>query len=278
MSSTVPPLPTGTSDLGATPTHTELARGLGVSLSDNITLSFHTIQTGNINSAMFGGLVIWGLWSTVEAARIWNSKRAKPIYILNVLQTVLNLFKITTATTYAVVLNLYCEARAPLINVAQTVCWDLIYMIMLLKLLLFTPYKRAAQVVYGCVVLAHFVVVMVGVGLSQTNLTVVGTCRDRYPLIYKQQYLIELALEIFTFLMLLHGMTHRSQNLFEGTKEIFKQLKENENLRVFMVTVSFILRLFSPSLHFFFGCRFILTINTQLMFPLLPFPQPPLPK
>ncbi len=61
------------------------------------------------------------------------------------------------------------------------------------KLLLFTPYQRAVKGFYALGILAHMVVVMVAVGQASTSRNAYYQCANAYPLLYRQQYVIEVS-------------------------------------------------------------------------------------
>jgi hypothetical protein len=77
------------------------------------------------------------------------------------------------------------------VNIPLVIAWDLIFAIILLKLLIFTPYPLFVQVFFGLSVVAHFALVVAGVALRTSSQTVTGICRDVYPVLYKYQYVIE---------------------------------------------------------------------------------------
>ncbi|KAJ3263666.1 hypothetical protein HK104_006603, partial [Borealophlyctis nickersoniae] len=175
----------------------------------------------------------------MKSAFAYKSRR-KPLYLLNLIQCSLSLLKTVFATLYAVLLNLPCVARSPLINVPMVLCWDAIYAIMLLKLLLFARYKVLCKVVFAVGCTAHFVVVMVAISMRQWKMSVVGLCADKYPILYKQQYVVEMVMEGFTAAALLHGLiiqSRASSGLFSGTQDILRQLAQNEHIRVFFVLI-----------------------------------------
>ncbi|KAI9100507.1 hypothetical protein DFS34DRAFT_614831 [Phlyctochytrium arcticum] len=170
------------------------------------------------------------------------NRRPKPIYVLNALQCTLLLIKTLAATCYAVMVSgssfLTCAARSPLVNLPMAFAWTSIYGIMLIKLMLFTKWKRTciAVVVIGCGV--HLGIVISGVVQRDSRVTALGLCADRYPILFKHQYDIELFLEVFTTSMLLQGIYSRqSAGGFAGTQEVFRQLAENEHVRVFFSVV-----------------------------------------
>ncbi|KAI8826864.1 uncharacterized protein EV422DRAFT_511739 [Fimicolochytrium jonesii] len=201
--------------------------------------SFTDLQTSNLNSAIFGFLTAWCLYTTYTAWRAYRSRR-KPIYLLNGLQTTLVAIKTVCATCYATLnaAGLDCAARSPLMNVPLVLAWDSIWAIMLVKLLLFTEWKRTSKALVGAAAVAHFAVVVYGVVRRTSTVSVTGLCGDKYPLVFKHQYAIELGLEIVTTGMLLQGITSRRRGgVFASTKEVFRQLQANEHTRVFFALI-----------------------------------------
>lgn len=157
--------------------------------------TFHDIQLSNSNSAVFGALTAF---SIVILYQSWHAyyQRRKPIYLLNALQTLLLFVKTFAATVYAVMVSavLSCTARSPLMNIPMVLAWDLIWGIMLIKLLLFTEWKKTCKVVIGLGALAHFAVVVAGVIMRKSKITALGLCADKYPTIFKHQYDIEVGI------------------------------------------------------------------------------------
>ncbi|KAJ3291243.1 hypothetical protein HK104_006231 [Borealophlyctis nickersoniae] len=217
--------------------------------------TFREVERGHINAAVFGGLVVWSIGMLIKAASAYSTRR-KPIYLLNLIQCCLCVFKTTAAAAYAVVLNLSCAARSPLINVPMILCWDVIYGIMLLKLLLFARYKLLCKIMFAVGVTVHFVIVLVAISQRVYRMSTVGLCGDKYPLLYKQQYVIEMVMEGFTAITLLHGLIMQRKaatSLFSGTQDILRQLAQNEHLRVFLVVFLITLKValaYSPSADF----------------------------
>jgi hypothetical protein len=154
------------------------------------TLTWEVIQLNNVYSSIFGVLCFWG------ATNIWDSfqgyrKKRTLIFLFNFLQTVFLFIKTVSATVYFTYFDLDCAPRGPLVNIPLVFAWDLIYAIICLKLLIFTPYPKVVIGTFVLTLMAHFAVVMAGVALRTTSMTSNWTCRDVYPLIYKQQYIIE---------------------------------------------------------------------------------------
>lgn len=199
-------------------------------------VTFAYIQSQNLNSALFGGLVTWGLSVFVHAVWLWEENKGKPLYILNMIQTALNLIKITTATTFIVFFGLNCNLRAPMIIMPQEICWIIIYCMLLIKLLIFTRFKKFAKGVFSLCLMVHFALVVTGVVMSVST-SLQGKCRNRYPLIFKQQYTVEMLLELVTFALLIHGLAYKKDGMLAGTRDILTQLKNNEHLRIFLVSV-----------------------------------------
>ncbi|KAI8909409.1 hypothetical protein DFJ77DRAFT_472399 [Powellomyces hirtus] len=200
--------------------------------------TFSDVQLSNTNSALFGALTAFGLVVLYQA---WSAyrRRRKPIYLLNGLQSLFLFIKTLCATLYAVMISgtLNCSARSPLMNIPMVIAWDLIYGIMLIKLLLFTEWKRTAMVIIPLGAAAHFAVVVAGIIMRESGVTSLGLCTDRYPVVFKHQYDIELFLEVFTTAVLLQGIASKKQGVFAGTKEIFRQLQANEHTRVFFAII-----------------------------------------
>ncbi|KNC98120.1 uncharacterized protein SPPG_06529 [Spizellomyces punctatus DAOM BR117] len=196
--------------------------------------TFYDIQLSNTNSALFGALTALGI-VVLYSSYYTYYRRRKPIYLLNALQASLIFIKTISATLYAVMVSgpLSCSARSPLVNIPMVLAWDLIYGIMLIKLLLFTQWKRTCQVVVILGSAAHFAVVLAGIIMRKSSVTALGLCADKYPVVFKHQYDIELFLEVFTTGMLLQGIASRQHGVFEGTQEVFRQLAQNEHVRVF---------------------------------------------
>ncbi|KAJ3152994.1 hypothetical protein HDU86_005450 [Geranomyces michiganensis] len=200
--------------------------------------TYGDVQLSNTNSALFGALTAMGLVVLFTAWKAYRRRR-KPIYLLNGLQATLLFIKTLSATFYAVMVSgsLNCAARSPLMNIPMVIAWDLIYGIMLIKLLLFTEWKRTVMVVVPLGAMAHFSIVVAGIVMRRSGVSSLGLCTDTYPTLFKHQYAIELFLEVFLTGILLHGLASKRSGVFAGTKEVFRQLQFNEHTRVFLVVI-----------------------------------------
>ena len=163
---------------------------MSFNLGDTSSLTWLDIQQGQAFASIFGILCFWGA-QTVYSSFMGFYKKRKLIFLLNFLQTLLLLIKTISATVYATYFGLNCAPRGPLVNIPLVLAWDLIFVIILLKILLFTTWPRTAIACFSIALLTHLSVVMIGLFMRKTSMTVNGTCRDVYPLIYKQQYAIE---------------------------------------------------------------------------------------
>ncbi|KAI8814359.1 hypothetical protein BJ742DRAFT_849068 [Cladochytrium replicatum] len=203
-----------------------------------------------IHSLIFGMLILWAAYVLYVSITLWVSRRKKPIYVLNVLQALFYMWKIIAASMFQIFMagagpfQPNCSVRGPVIVVPQLICFQLIYGIMLMKLLLFTPYIRTAQVFYCLAMGAHFSCVIAGLAQRRESLDMLGFCRTTYSVVFKQQYIVEAIVEVVTAGLLLHGMVYRTGNLVAGTQEIFRQLRSNEHLRVFLVGIFIIIKIF----------------------------------
>ncbi|KAJ3037146.1 hypothetical protein HDV00_002028 [Rhizophlyctis rosea] len=209
--------------------------------------TYGDMQRGYLNAAIFGGLVCWGVVVLIQALQTLHARR-KPLYALNAIQALFALTKTFSAALYAVVQNLPCVARSPLMNVPLVLAWDTIYAIMLMKLLLFARWKRACQAFYAVGVTTHFVLVMVAISQREWRMNSLGLCADRYTILYKQQYIIELVIESFTAIALLHGLSYHGNHtggMLSGTQHILKQLTQNEHCRIFFVMIFISLKILS---------------------------------
>ncbi|KAI8926603.1 hypothetical protein BC831DRAFT_549768 [Entophlyctis helioformis] len=224
------------------------------------TLTWFQVQNSNISCAAFAMLVVWGFSTSFKAYQTWRVKD-KPIYRLNLAQSIFMLIKTTAACIYTVFLNLECEPRGILMNIPLIISLDLMYWIMLLKLLLFTPFRMMTRAVFAGSLLAHAAIVCVGVAQRRSFLSKTGTCRDTYPLVFKQQYILEIVLECFTAVVLVHGIALKSQvsggQVLSSTYTLLNQLRKNEHLRVFsllfLIAIKLILSYNSISVNFDYG-------------------------
>ncbi|TPX56192.1 hypothetical protein PhCBS80983_g04714 [Powellomyces hirtus] len=200
--------------------------------------TYSDVQLSNTNSALFGALTALGFVVTYQAWAAYRRRR-KPIYLLNGIQTFLLFIKTLSATLYAVMISgsLNCSARSPLMNIPMVLAWDLIYGIMLIKLLLFTEWKKTVMVIIPLAAATHFAVVVAGIIMRTSGTTSLGLCTDKYPIVFKHQYTIELFLEVFSTGMLLHGIASKKHGMFAGTREVFRQLQANEHTRVFFAII-----------------------------------------
>ncbi|KAL2916977.1 hypothetical protein HK105_203409 [Polyrhizophydium stewartii] len=209
-------------------------------------ITWYKVMNNNVSSAAFAMLLVWSCSTLYKAIEYYGFKR-KLIYGLNVLQAFFMLIKTLTATVYVVLLGVPCEPRAILLSIPLVFSIDCMYYIMLVKLLLFTPFRWAVRVVFFCALVSHAVINFVGVAQRTTTLSANGTCKDVYPLIYKQQYVIEIVLECFTAIVLVHGIALKAQisgQIVSATYSLLQQLRKNEHLRVFSVLIMIALKLF----------------------------------
>lgn len=154
------------------------------------TLSWYDTQIAQIYASIFGFLCFWGA-QNIYASGMAYRKRQKLIYLLNFLQTLFLFIKTVSATVYASYFNLDCAPRGPLVNIPLILAWDAIYLIILLKLLIFTTWPRVVIGTFGLCLATHVAVVIAGLVLRTSSMSASWTCRDVYPLIYKQQYVVE---------------------------------------------------------------------------------------
>lgn len=132
-------------------------------------------------------------------------------------------------------------------NIPLLVSWDLIYVLMLFKILIFTERRKSAIIFFALGIIAHISVMISGVALRTSSMTPSWTCKDVYPIIYKQQYVVEvfskinqeIILEVVTVLFLFDALLSKQQGtMFAQTTAIFNQLKSNEELRIFAAMVN----------------------------------------
>ena len=153
-------------------------------------LKWSDIQLGQAYASIFGFLCFWGAHNIYSAYQGWH-KRQTLIFLLNLCQTIFLFVKTLSATVYATYFNLDCGPRGPLVNIPLLISWDLIYVMMLLKILIFTQRKKSAIVLFALGIVAHICIMISGVVLRESSMTSNWTCRDIYPLVYKQQYIVE---------------------------------------------------------------------------------------
>ncbi|KAJ3181751.1 hypothetical protein HDU87_000769 [Geranomyces variabilis] len=213
--------------------------------------TYGDVQLSNTNSALFGALTVIGIVVLFSAWKAYLRRR-KPIYLLNGLQATFLFIKTLSATFYAVMVSgsLNCKARSPMMNIPMVLAWDLIYGIMLIKLLLFTEWKRTVMVVVPLGAIAHFAIVTAGIVMRTSGVSSLGLCTDTYPLLFKHQYDVELILEVFLTGILLHGLASKKSGVFAGTKEVFRQLQFNEHTRVFLVVIFVTLKIIFSYGHY----------------------------
>jgi hypothetical protein len=154
------------------------------------TLRWSDIQLGMVYASVFGALCCWGAHNIYASFFGWR-KSPKMIFLLNFLQTVALFVKTVSATVYATYFNLNCEARGALVNIPLLVSWDLIYIMMIFKIMIFTERKKMVIGLFVLGILAHISVIISGVALRTSSMTSSWTCKDVYPLVYKQQYVVE---------------------------------------------------------------------------------------
>ncbi|KAI8588770.1 hypothetical protein BDZ88DRAFT_420447 [Geranomyces variabilis] len=213
--------------------------------------TYGDVQLSNTNSALFGALTVIGIVVLFSAWKAYFRRR-KPIYLLNGLQATFLFIKTLSATFYAVMVSgsLNCKARSPMMNIPMVLAWDLIYGIMLIKLLLFTEWKRTVMVVVPLGAMAHFAIVISGIVMRTSGVSSLGLCTDTYPTLFKHQYDVELILEVFLTGILLHGLASKKSGVFAGTKEVFRQLQFNEHTRVFLVVIFVTLKIIFSYGHY----------------------------
>ncbi|EGF83139.1 hypothetical protein BATDEDRAFT_21566 [Batrachochytrium dendrobatidis JAM81] len=209
-------------------------------------ITWYQVQNNNVSSAAFAAILLWGASTLYKSIQYFFMKK-KLIYGLNVAQAAFMLIKTTAATVYVIFLGDACEPRAFFLSVPLVLSIDCMYYIMLVKLLLFTPFKMLTRLVFFLALLAHAIINFIGVAQRTTRLSSSGMCKDVYPLIYKQQYIIEVFLEAFTAIVLIHGLAIKSQvngQIVSSTYSLLNQLRKNEHLRVFSVLAIIGLKLF----------------------------------
>ncbi|KAI9208683.1 uncharacterized protein BJ171DRAFT_212018 [Polychytrium aggregatum] len=206
-------------------------------------LTFQQLQANAINACVFGGLTGSSLIVAYLSFWVAKERRWKPIYTLNLVQSLLYIIKIITATSYSVFLGLNCSPRAPLLSASLMGCWYVVYTILAIRLMLFTQYKRFCQAVFVIAIVVHCSLVTIGTVNRTSKIKTSYLCGDTYPSYYKQQYTVELLLELFTATMLIIGLISRAKGVFAGTQEIFRQLRNNEQLRIFYVVIFIVIKM-----------------------------------
>ncbi|KAJ3155148.1 hypothetical protein HDU89_007338 [Geranomyces variabilis] len=203
-----------------------------------VTQTFAALQLGNTNAALFGGLTAFSFVVMISAALAYRRRR-KLIYLLNALQTLLLFIKTFSAAIYAVhnAGQVNCRARAWLLNMPLILGWDLSYAITMIKVLLFTKFRRTVMWVIPLGAAVHFGLVVEGVVTRTSGISAVGLCTDKYDVFYKHQYDVELIIEVFATSLLLHGIASRRNGVVAATREVFRQLQVNENTRVFLAII-----------------------------------------
>lgn len=166
-------------------------------INSSSSLKWIDVQLGMVYSSIFGALCFWGAHNIYSSYFGWR-KRPQMIFLLNFLQTVSLFIKTVSATVYTTYFNLDCSARGPLVNIPLLVSWDLIYIMMLLKILIFTQRRGLAIAFFVLGIIAHISVIISGVALRSSSMNSNWTCKDVYPLVYKQQYVVEVPF-IFKF-------------------------------------------------------------------------------
>jgi hypothetical protein len=224
------------------------------SVKSILPFSLESIQTQNINSTVFGALITMAIWVLYGSYHLWKQNKNRTIFILNLAQAVFYLIKILAATVYVVFYKLDCNFRPYSINLPQIICYVLIYIILLKRLLFFAPFhfgrktnwvipELPIKIFFSIILVVYSSVILAGVITSTTTLTPVGKCRTVYELIYRQQYSIEIILEVLFATLLIIGLTKRSEDIRHTNVNIFTQLRENENLRFFSVFIIITLKI-----------------------------------
>jgi hypothetical protein len=217
-------------------------------LNSRYITDYSSVQTQNINSAVFGLLIMWAIWILYGSYHLWKTNKKRTIFILNLGQAIFYLFKILSAAMYVIFYKLNCSARSYLINLPQIVCYVLIYVILLKRLLRYAPFqlgsrkgivipKLAVKIIFSLMLISYVSVILSGVITSTSSLTPVGKCRTVYTIIYRQQYTVEMIIEPFMAILLILGLTKKSESNRHEAKNVFTQLREDENLRMFLVFI-----------------------------------------
>ncbi|TPX32326.1 hypothetical protein SmJEL517_g04505 [Synchytrium microbalum] len=188
----------------------------------------------------FGILVAWSSYIFALAIVLLQKNGSKAIYILNVLQAVLILLKISAAAVYSIGDDLYCYPRSWLTSIPVAVANELVYVILLLTLLVMTPFKKLCIAIFAIVLSSHFAITAAGVAIAIRAIDSSARCTDTYNGFYKQQYTLEAFLEVFTLIMLLHAlnaMVGHGSTILAKTESILNEFKSNAELRVYLVLI-----------------------------------------
>ncbi|KAJ3330862.1 hypothetical protein HDU76_004664 [Blyttiomyces sp. JEL0837] len=129
------------------------------------------------------------------------------------LQTLLILVKTLVATIYVIGDGLYCAPRGPLVNISVAVAW--------------VSYATSQQ---------------------EYHYDELKRCKNWYPITYKQQYVVEGILECFIAVVLFNALANfgnsgRSGKGSSKAESVFKRIRENHSLRIFLVLLLIILKL-----------------------------------
>ena len=224
------------------------------SINTILPTSLSSIQTQTINSTVFGALIMMAIWVMYGSYKLWKKNTKRTIFILNLAQSILYLIKILAVTVYVVFYKLNCSFRPYAINLPQIICYVIIYIILLKRLLVFAPFhfgkktnwvipELPIKIFFSIVLIVYSAVILAGVITSTSSLTPVGKCRTVYELVYRQQYTIEIGLEVLFATFLIIGLTKRSENIRHTNVNIFTQLRQNENLRFFSVFIIITLKI-----------------------------------
>ncbi|TPX42950.1 hypothetical protein SeMB42_g02304 [Synchytrium endobioticum] len=200
-------------------------------LTDTVSLS--------LSSFIFGLLVAWTLHLIARSCFLLRDNGWKPIFILNVLQTFMMLLKTLFAATYAITDDLPCYPRGMLTSAPVSLANEMVFIILLLTLLVFTPYKRFCCGVFIITLSAHLGVTLAGVLTAVRGRNSDNRCFDLYGPFFKHQYTLEGFLELFTLVMLFDGLRRqtRGATFLSRTESILNEIKSNSELRVFLVMV-----------------------------------------
>jgi hypothetical protein len=161
---------------------------------DTIAINYEYFQSFAINAAAFGGLSVWALNIAYLSFKLYRSRKKRLVYTLNLYQSIFYLAKILAATSYHLFVGLDCRFRAYSINVPMLFCWVTIYLILMLKLLVFTRYRWLVIIVYLLALIADLVVVFLGIMKGSYSMSPAGICSNVYSIEFKQQYPIEVTL------------------------------------------------------------------------------------
>lgn len=190
------------------------------------------IQTSRIESAVFGILSAWSALNLFQASKNFINKSD---HILNLFQVFFILFKTISATVYVIFFNLDCSPRAILVNLPLLIAWDLIYIIILNRVLKFTLNPAIVKLIFIILISLHFSIGFSG-SLLGTFKSTNGKCSNEYPIIYKQQYIIEILLELLVIIEIFKTiLVNNYGTIIERSKQAFLELKSNEEFRIFIV-------------------------------------------